>query len=137
MRRILLAFALMFGCFSESDTPDPVSEDASSSSAADSSSSDAAVGDAEFRTTYGPFTALTIYPAPEATPPPKCPWWDFTCDELNCGGCNALTSDHGHTCISCPQGEDDCNCAVGAPPWTHPVTGRTYTNFWYPSVVVD
>lgn len=76
------------------------------------------------------FTATQIYPQQSGIGPWYCPW----CDDITCGSCNALTADHGHTCASCPSGASDCNCAVGAPPWTHPITGIVYTNRWYPKV---
>lgn len=98
---------------------------------ADSSDS----GDADVdRTVYGPFTNLTIYPPPDTViAGGLCPWfWDI-CD-ITCPSCNALTADHGHTCVSCPQGAGDCNCAVGVGPWTDPRTSITYTNKWYPKI---
>lgn len=83
-----------------------------------------------FRTTYGPFNSRTIAPAPGTTPL-TCPSWIPWCDDEICGSCNSWTSNHGQTCISCTG--SDCNCSVGAPPWTGP-NGIVYTNRWYPSV---
>lgn len=121
MRSLFCALALLStACVAE----DVDAEAASSEESGES-------GDAELRVLYGPFDRYTIAPAPGVTVS-SCPWWVPWCDDINCPSCNALTADHGHTCVSCPNGASDCNCAVGAPPFTY--GGITYTNRWYPSV---
>jgi len=128
MKRIIaltMFAAVATACVTEDDNTEEL--------AASESSGDE--GDVE-RVVYGPFTQYTIYPPPDTTIPSSwCPWIFDICD-ITCPSCNALTADHGHTCISCPQGDSDCNCAAGTPPFTDPKTNITFTNKWYPRIVV-
>jgi hypothetical protein len=118
MRRFLFALTLAapLGCVDEIDDTEDMSELEDSA-------------DDEFRESQ--YTDLTITPPP-GTQPGIGPWWCPWCDDYTCGSCNSWTADNGHTCIVCSG--SDCNCSVGAPPWTHPVSGIVFTNFFYPSV---
>jgi hypothetical protein len=133
---MLFATPLATACTLEDDTIDDSVEAAESSESSESGEAADVEPADEFRTVYGPFTNLTIYPPPDTViAGGLCPWfWDI-CD-VTCPSCNALTADHGHTCVSCPQGESDCNCATGGAGgvWTDPRSGITYQNKWFPKI---